>query len=176
MIKIHNPPQRSEAWRKLREPLITGSNAYTLLRHGKVAAIAKNSQKSFSNYWSDRGIRLESEALKVYSAMNDDVDIQEVGFVTNDKYPNAGASPDGVVGDVLLEVKCFKLEKHLYITARTVPVEIMSQIQFNMLICELSIADLVLYHPDADRPYKVIRVKAGKTIHANIINKLGGLE
>lgn len=175
MITIHDLEQGSPAWHEIRKDKVTGSIAYILLAKGLEEAIAKNSKRAFKgNYYTDRGHVLEHEAIELYEQIND-VSVGRFGFITNELYPNAGASPDGIADNVLLEVKCFNGHRMMKV-GKYIPFEVRSQLQFNMLICDLPYADLVLYNPDlADEDaFKQIREHADKRIHANIIRKLKG--
>lgn len=173
-ISIHTVQQRSPEWFKLRNGKVTGSNAHILLSRGLWAAQDANNQKpSDPNYYMLRGQLLEDDAIEIYEQMTG-VDVLVPGFITNTKYPNAGASPDGVTGDTLIEVKAFKDIKHNSINAKNIPFEVMAQLQFNMMICELEQADLVLYNPDlsVDEAFVIVRVELQKAIVAQIERKL----
>lgn len=175
-VKIHDCEQRSDEWFELRKNKVTGSNAYILLKNGLEEALdANNKPGGYQNRWMLRGQLLERDAIELYSKFYA-VDVLVPGFVTNDKYPNAGVSPDGIAGDVLVEVKAFNNTKMLGIDSDNIPPEVMAQLQFNMLICELGKADLVLYNPDLpiDKAFNVIRVAKKPMIQSNIIRKLKG--
>ncbi len=166
MITIHTVEQGSPKWHKLRQGKVTASNAGLLLTFGKNRALEPSTFTG--NFYTERGKVLEKYAIDQYSK-HQMVDVQLVGFVTNDKYPECGASPDGIT-DRLIEVKCFGESKHLSITKRTIPFEVMAQIQFGMMICELDKCDLVLYNPEVEPKLalRIITVKAVKKIHQNI--------
>ena len=55
-----------------------------------------------------------------------------------------------------------------------IPFEVMAQLQFNMMVCELKEADLVLYNPDLPlgQAFNVIRVAIDLGIVKNIERKL----
>lgn len=166
MITIHSVEQGTDEWHKLRRGKVTASNAHKLLQFGKSRALEESSFKG--NYHTERGKDLEKYAIDQYEKSNL-IDVQRIGFVTNDTYPDCGASPDGIT-DRLIEVKCFKDSKHLSITWKTIPFEVQAQIQFGMMICELDKCDLVLYNPEVDprMALRVITVKAVKKVHQNI--------
>jgi putative phage-type endonuclease len=127
-----------------------------------------------TNRAMQRGKDLEPEALEIYHRTHDNIEILTVGFVTNPKYPNAGASPDGIVGDKLIEVKCFGADKHIRVSLGDIPPEVMAQVQMQMLICELDSCDLVLYNPDLEpkQAFKVINIPKDEVIHRNLIKHL----
>ena len=170
MPTIHNVEQRSPEWFELRRNKITASKAGKLLESGVEKAMEVSTFTG--NIWTERGSILESEAIELYEKIKD-IPVLTVGFVTNDKYPNCGASPDGIT-DRLIEVKCFNAEKHLNIHKDDIPFEVMAQVQFGMMICELDLCDLVLYNPDlpADKALKIIEIKRNEKIINNILSKI----
>ena len=173
-VLIHDVPQRSKQWFALRKGRVTASNAYTLLTKGLAMALQANDKRFGGNYFTDRGLQLEPQAIYIYEQKNG-VDILQVGFITNSKYPNAGVSPDGVTADTYIEVKAFNAQKHLDIhTIDDVPIEAVAQVQFGLMITELPLAHLVLYNPDVDTKdaFKVIAIPADLGIHKNMAKKL----
>lgn len=153
MIRYYNESeikQGTPEWLELRAGKITGTDAIQIIRGKTYEEIlkAKNSGGSFNgNYWTQRGHILEEEGKQIYSNIYEKV--QNYGFITNSKYPLAGYSPDGIVGEKgLLEHKAFKLEKHLNTYNNLTP-EIIAQTQYGLFITEREWCDLVLYNPDA---------------------------
>lgn len=174
-VTILEIQQNSDEWLKAREGLVTGSNADNLLTRGLDEALKLNYSRFRGNFYTKRGHILEDQALIIYEAVHG-VTVNRVGLVTNDKYPNAGCSPDGVAGDWLLEVKAFNERKHNEIVdVKTIPFKIMAQLQFNMMITELKKARLIMYNPDIedhDAAYREIEVKAIPKIQLNMARKL----
>lgn len=174
-IRIVDVDQNTEAWHALRDPLVTGSNSDVLLTQGAQEAASRNLKRFRGNYYTARGHRLEPIAIKVYEGIHDTV-VDRVGFVLNDDYPNGGCSPDGIDGQWLIEVKCFSERNHKAITKlEDITFKIMSQLQFNMMMCELPKARLVMYNPDLPDvldQYCEIEVLADKPIQANMQQKL----
>ncbi|MDP4226023.1 MAG: YqaJ viral recombinase family protein [Bacteroidota bacterium] len=157
-IKIHNVDQNSEEWLELRKGKVTASNAYILLKKGVNAAIAANNGESGGGFYAARGHILEEEAIEIYQEVTGKK-VHKVGFITNDKYPNCGWSPDG--WDVAVESKSFKVEKHLA-CCKELPIEVYCQVQFGMMIGELPEMDVILYNPDIEDSklcFKIITVK-----------------
>lgn len=169
---IHDCAQGSLEWFDLRKGRVTASNAWKLLEKGY--KYATEQKPVMTTKAMERGKILESEALELYSRIKGDIEILTVGFVTNPKYPNAGASPDGVAGEKLIEVKCFGEKKHLDVAKGNIPPEVMAQVQMQMMICELDECDLVLYNPDLDAKdaLKILTIQADPLIHRNIASKL----
>lgn len=175
-ILIHDLEQGSKKWLKLRSNLVTGSQALALLTRGAKKAIENNQKEFAGNFWTKRGHLLEEQSIELYERITG-IDVFRAGFVTNNKYPNAGYSPDGIT-DIVLESKSFGEEKHLSINKEEdLPPEIIAQVQFGMLITELKGAEVLLYHPPRgkvtkEQSYKRIFVKPSKAIQDNIKGKL----
>ena len=174
-ITKHNVTQGTEEWHKLREPLYTGSNAYKLLITKDKNYAKAGGQSWGGNFSTRRGHTLEHQAIKLYEAIKD-TEVEQVGFVTNDKYPGCGYSPDGLVPDRTIEVKAFNDERQKA-NAKELEMEIMAQVQFGQLICGVKLTDVLLYNPDADvkniKDKLIIKtVKRNPAIHANFIRRL----
>lgn len=176
-IQILAIEQNTEEWYKVREGKATGSNGDMLLTKGLEHALKDNYRRFRGNYYTERGHILEVEAIEIYEAIHK-CTVDRVGFVINDKYPNAGCSPDGIDDVWLLEVKAFGVKNHLAIVETgKVPFKIMAQVQFNMMISGKKKARLIMYNPDIEDPKKAyveIEIKADPEIHANFKRKLEG--
>lgn len=126
-MKIHNVTQNSPEWVALRcgkptasefSSIVTTKGEPSKSRSGYARALAGDlfAGRVFDNWkgneWSDRGHDLEDQAIAWYEFQHD-VDVQRVGFVTDDE-ETMGCSPDGLVGDRGgVEVKCLKKENHI---------------------------------------------------------------
>lgn len=112
--------QRTAEWWNARSLKLTASNAYTIAVNGvglatycqRIIDEAKNGVKVLNNPHIQRGIELEPRAIDKYE--NQKIRrVSKCGFLTNDKYKQSGASPDGLVGkNGLIEVKCPNDEKY----------------------------------------------------------------
>lgn len=171
-VTIHNCEQGTPEWHELRKGRVTASNAWKLLTEGYKAATEQ--KKIPQTKAMHRGTVLEPEAIELYEKIKGNPDVLRVGFVTNSRYRNAGASPDGVLADRLIEVKCFGQDKHLAIEPGNVPGEVIAQVQMQMMICELPLCDLVLYNPDLEpeQAFKIITIEEDKGIQDNIERRL----
>ncbi len=175
-VQVIKVKQNTDAWLKEREGFVTGSNADFLLTKSLKETLKQNTAtETRGSFYSKRGHILEEEAIEIYESIHE-VKVERPGIVVNSKYPNAKCSPDGIDEEYLLEVKAFADKKHTDLTKGTIPFTVMAQLQFNMMICELKKAKLILYNPDLDivYAYKEIEVKADKKIQDNMKNKLGG--
>lgn len=200
MIELHNIEQGTEEWLELRNNLYTGSGAEKLLRYsgqlkvidGVASAYALNEITGFKgNFYTKRGHLLEDEAIELYQKIKGEVGIRfedrKVGFVTNSEFPNCGYSPDDLYPDRTVECKAFGEKLHLQMYHGNIPLKVLSQCHFGMVICNKKLCDLVIYNPNfakkkingEDNPnynpklaYKIIEIKLTPSIAANFRKKL----
>jgi hypothetical protein len=172
MVTYHGVFQGTPEWHDIRKGKITASNAKILLTKGANEAV--NQDNNFKgNYYTSRGHTLESEAIELYEQIIQ-MRVAQVGFVTNDKYPNCGYSPDGILPDRIIEVKAFNESKHLA-SHNDIPFDVMAQIQFGLMISEMPVGVLVLYNPDINNIDQNLLLKViprDDKIIANIERKL----
>lgn len=168
MIQLHQVEQGSDEWQALRQGRYTGSNAHKLLKYGARPYSLTESSEFTGTFWTKRGHLLETEAIELYEAITGTT-VEHPGFVTNSKFPDCGYSPDGLQAAHVIEVKCFNEPKHLKLYGGELPLEIMAQIHFGMLICERKLARLVIYNPKLEPKLalKIIEIKARPAIHQN---------
>jgi len=171
---IHEVEQRSDDWYALRLGTPTASNFGKLvtskgelsnrlndyavtLAGERLAGVALDAWQG--NPYMERGTQLEEEAVAFYE-FEGEIDVQQVGFVT-DNDGLYGCSPDGLVElDGMLEIKCLKAENHIkailyHRKHGCCPPKYVQQTQGQMMICEREWCDLLFYHPDL--PNLVIR-------------------
>jgi hypothetical protein len=125
-MKVIDCVQGSEEWMKARAGIPTASEFDQLLtpklepRKGQMPATYLHRKlaewwlggplMTFTNYNMDAGQILETEALPFYSLMHS-VEIKRVGFITTDD-GKVGCSPDGMIGDEGIEIKCPAIQTH----------------------------------------------------------------
>lgn len=102
----------------------------------------------FVNAEMQWGIEQEPLARYAYEAKAD-CSVAKVGFITHPEIDRAGASPDGLVGDIGgLEIKCPKTATHLmYLLDGVVPSEYQPQILWQMACGGLRWVDFVSFDP-----------------------------
>ena len=119
--------QRAPEWRAIRCGKLTASDAKDMLatiKTGEAAArrdlratlvaerlTGRSQDEAFVNDAMQHGIDTEDAARRCYEAERGDL-VTAVGFLARDELA-AGCSPDGLVGDGLLELKCPKTATHL---------------------------------------------------------------
>ena len=160
MIK-YNIDQGSEAWFSARCGRVTGTRFKALMAgHSTVTykdliadmtceIITGKMEEGFVNAAMEHGIETEPKARQEYETMFD-VSVEEVGFIIpeeDNKYHDwIGVSPDGLVGDGLLEIKCPKMKTHLgYIAGRKLPTEYRYQVQGQLFVTGLQFCDFMSY-------------------------------
>jgi exodeoxyribonuclease (lambda-induced) len=93
-------------------------------------------------------VRLEPIARALYEAKND-VFVNEIGFVQHPTIEMAGASPDGMVSDGQIEVKCPTASNHIEtLLSGNSPSKYYPQMQWQMACTGLSWCDFISYCPD----------------------------
>lgn len=167
MIIYHDVEQGSPEWFKLRERLWTGSKAIRLLQ-GKPMLPDSDFQ---GNVHTRRGQMLETIAIMEYERQVRRK-VSRHGFITNTVYPNAGYSPDGIDRRIILEVKAFNGQRHEDLVAEKIPLEVLVQIYFGMIITGLRKAKLLAFNPEYEQQLTVIDIPYDKAIGNNIRAKL----
>lgn len=110
----------------------------------------------YTNGHMERGNQLEPEARSYYEFMTD-LEAQEVGFCLHDTVA-AGCSPDALVADGGLEIKCPSGAVHVsYLRAGTLPAAYKQQVMGCMWVSGAPWWDFLSYHPDM--PSLLIRVE-----------------
>lgn len=117
------------------------------------------------NAYTERGKLLEEDARRAYAFLHD-VEPVTVGFISDDAV-QYGCSPDSLIGDGMLEIKCLKAENHIkailyYRKHRKCPPDYVQQTQGQMMVCERGWCDLFFHHPDL--PQLIIRQERDETI------------
>jgi hypothetical protein len=187
----HDLLQGSDEWLEARRGILTASEMKLILT--PTLKVASNEKERAHVYelaaqritayvephyvGSDmlRGHEDEAYAREVYSEHFAPVD--EVGFITNDKWGvTIGYSPDGVVGaDGLIEIKSrrqkFQVET---ILNQEVPAEFTLQIQTGLLVSERKWCDFVSY--SGGLPMVTIRIYPNEEIQDAIVNAATAFE
>jgi putative phage-type endonuclease len=104
--------------------------------------------ESFSNAAMVHGTETEPLARAAYEA-HADVLVDEVAMITHPTIEAAGASPDGLVGDVgQLEIKCPNTATHIdTLLSQTVPSKYNTQMQWQMACTGRQWCDFVSFDP-----------------------------
>lgn len=103
--------------------------------------------EGFSNAAMEWGTEQEPHARAAYSAKTGEL-VEEVGFIPHHNIPGSGASPDGFVGDAIVEFKAPNTATHLeYVLAGKPPEKYVTQMQWQMAVTGAPWADFCSYDP-----------------------------
>ena len=159
--------QGSEEWKTLRLGKITASRVSQVMgksRQNFLAIIAaeriSKQAESFTNAAIQWGIDTEPFAREAYEARNG-VKVVQVGFCLHPTIKDAGASPDGLVGDDgLIEIKCPNTSTHVgTLIDQKAPTKYIPQIQFQMACTGRQWCDFVSFDPRIEQSFFQIRVE-----------------
>ena len=138
--------QRSPEWHEAKLGKFSGSDFHVMLGNSeaktnflwnKIAELRyqDTEQDEYTTYAMERGIILEPEARRVYSAVSE-VEVREVGLVeARDEFDGwAVCSPDGLVGeDGIIEIKCCPQDTEVLTTRGFVKIQNLTK---DSIICE----------------------------------------
>ena len=160
---MENIEQGSDEWFNIRLGKVTASRVSDVLatvksgeatsrRNYRIQLVCERltgmKEETYSNHHMERGVRLEPIARALYEAKND-VFVNEIGFVQHPTIEMAGASPDGMVSDGQIEVKCPTAANHIEtLLAGNSPTKYYPQMQWQMACTGLSWCDFISYCPD----------------------------
>jgi predicted phage-related endonuclease len=168
-----NVIQGSDEWLALRTGLLTASEMKLILTPTlKAASNDKERAHLYEllaqrltryvepSYVSDDMLRGRDDELEARSLYEKHVaPVQEVGFITNDKWGfTLGYSPDGLVGeDGLIECKSRRQKYQVQtLVTREVPAEYVLQLQTGLLVTERKWIDFITY--SGGLPMMTVRV------------------
>lgn len=155
--------QRTDEWYAARLGKATASRIAGIIaknKDGKAAAsreniavelaleiLTGNRQEGFTNAAMQWGTETEPQARAAYESYTGKF-VEEVGFIDHPTIPMAGCSPDGLVGDGLIEIKCPIHATHLKtITAGKADSQYIPQMQWQMACTGRAWCDFVSYDP-----------------------------
>jgi putative phage-type endonuclease len=154
--------QRTDDWFQARLGKVTASrvadvvaktkNGYSASRENYMAdliveRLTGQKASSFSNAAMEWGTEQEPNARAAYSARTGEL-VEEVGFIDHPTIAMSGASPDGLVGEGIVEFKCPNTATHLeYLLAGKVPEKYVTQLLWQMACTGRQWADFCSYDP-----------------------------
>ena len=154
--------QRTEEWFAARLGKVTASrvadvvaktkSGYSASRENYMAQLicerlTGKPTEMFSNAAMEWGTEQEPHARAAYSAKTGEL-VEEVGFIPHHNIPGSGASPDGFVGDAIVEFKAPNTATHLeYVLAGKPPEKYVTQMQWQMAVTGAPWCDFVSYDP-----------------------------
>ena len=171
MIILDDFEQGSPEWFKAREGIPTASRMSDIItaKTGKMSATSRKymfeliadrmgagDPQREPTEWMTRGIELEPEARQMFE-FEGGRKVRQVGIcLTDDR--QASCSPDGLVADGGLEIKCPKGSTHVaYLLNNKLPDTYKQQVHASMAITGLDQWWFMSYHPGADPLYVLVK-------------------
>jgi putative phage-type endonuclease len=155
--------QGSELWFQMRLGKITASRITDVIAQVKSGEAAGRENyrielvcerltgkptEGFTNAHMERGTELEPFARAWYEVETGEF-VKQVPFVDHPTIKNAGASPDGIIGEGLIEIKCPMAKTHIkYLLEDRVPAKYMPQMAWQMACTHSKWVDFVSYCPE----------------------------
>lgn len=125
---------------------------------------------AFNAFDMEQGRILEEEAVPWYESLYD-VTINRVGFITTDD-GRIGCSPDGLLQDGGIEIKCPKVETHTgYLLDGGLPDDYLPQVHGSMFVTGLAKWTFLSYRRRF--PAHILTVERDDKIQRNIAEALG---
>ncbi|KKN01071.1 hypothetical protein LCGC14_1131330 [marine sediment metagenome] len=161
---VHDITQGSPEWHKIRCGIPTASNFHKIitavgwkLSGASIAYAAEliaewvhgGPLDAGSTSWMDRGKEMEPEAAKAYALLHDDLEVTQVGFVTNDDW-TIGGSPDRLCkpnGGLEIKVKGAKIHALYALDPQRLVKAHLPQIMGCIWLCETDWWDIMSYSP-----------------------------
>lgn len=160
---MHDIEQGSAEWHALRCGKVTASRVADVIAKTKTGPSASRlnyaaeliaerltgvSADGFTNAAMQWGTDQEPNARRAYEFMND-ISVEQVAFVIHPDIEDAGASPDGLVGEHgLVEFKCPNTATHIdTLIKQEVPTKYITQMQWQMACTGRQWCDFVSYDP-----------------------------
>ncbi|HYD33095.1 MAG TPA: YqaJ viral recombinase family protein, partial [Methylophilaceae bacterium] len=161
-MKIIDFPQGTLEWLKARAGMVTASRIADVVAKTKTGESASRAnyraqivaerlsgqpQESYTNDAMRWGIDTEPLARSAYEAHTGDF-VEQIGLVLHPEIEWAGASPDGLAGGGLLEIKCPNTATHIdYLLNKVPPTKYRPQMAWQCACTEREWVDFVSYDP-----------------------------
>lgn len=161
-MKISPFPQYSPEWWEARRGLPTCSEFHRIMTpktekmsegaNSYIRYLISQKMRPTPEFFTERaktrdmehGAMMEEEARNWY-AMDRGAEVQQVGFCISD-CGRFGGSPDGLIGDGVLELKCPRVETHVgYMLEGTLPDQYKPQVHGHLIVSGRPWCDFVSY-------------------------------
>lgn len=175
-------PQYSDEWYQARVGIPSASNFDKIITpKGEPSNQNKNymyqlagerltgiKTETYQNASMIRGLELEEEARNLFKMVTD-LEVKEVGLCYEGESKLFSCSPDGLLDDAGLEIKCPIIHTHVsYLLAGTIPRKYIPQIQGSMLVTGFDKWWFCSYYPGL--PPLILRVKKDTVFVAKLID------
>jgi putative phage-type endonuclease len=168
--------QGSIAWRELRAGNATASRIADIIAKTKTGYSTSRENymtelvierfgvigEGFTNAAMQHGTETEPFARSAYELKNG-IMVSEIDYVPHKTIKRAGASPDGIVGDGLLEIKCPNSTTHFnYFLAGEVPEKYKPQMAWQMACTGAKWCDFVSFDPRVPTDLQYFEIRYGR--------------
>ncbi len=169
--------QRTDEWYKARLGKVTASRVADVLakiKTGEAAArknykielvmqrITNQPGESFTNAAMEWGTATEPQARMAYEAHTGSF-VEEVGFIDHPTIEWFGCSPDGVIGEGLIEIKCPNTTTHIEtVIDEKAPSKYIPQMQCQMAVTGKQFCDFVSFDPRVPEELQLFVVRVDR--------------
>lgn len=173
-MKVINCVQGTPEWHAARAGRVTASRIADVIARTKSGPSASRAAymaeliaerltgvvaDGYTNIDMQRGIDTEPAARSAYEVHTGSV-VQQVGFIVHPTIEQSGASPDGLVDDGLLEIKCPKTNTHIdYLLAKEPPAKYLPQMAWQCACAGREWVDFASYDPRLPAPLDLFIVR-----------------
>ena len=181
--------QGTEEWHQLRLGKVTASRVADILAKTKSGAsasrgnylielalqrVTKTIEESYSNSAMEWGVATEPQARVAYEVSTGNF-VDQIAFVNHSTIEGFGCSPDGLVGEGLIEIKCPNSATHWsYIKANEPPQKYIIQMQAQMSVTGAKWCDFVSFDPRMPERSQllIIRINRDEEFIADMENEI----
>ena len=166
--------QGSEAWLRSRMGKVTASRVADVMAKTKTGPSASRQSymdqlvveiltgqraDSFSSTAMQWGTDTEPLARAAYEARVGEF-VDETGFHLHPRIEQSGASPDGLIGEGLLEIKCPNSSTHIeYLVSKKAPTKYVIQMQWQLAVMNRPWCDFLSFDPRMPRELQMFLVR-----------------
>lgn len=166
--------QRTDAWFSSRLGKVTASRVADVMARTKtgmsascqsymnqlvVEILTGQRADSFSSTAMQWGTDTEPLARAAYEARVGEF-VDETGFHLHPRIEQSGASPDGLIGEGLLEIKCPSQTTHIeYLVSKKVPTKYVHQMQWQMACLNRPWCDFLSFDPRMPKESQMFLVR-----------------
>jgi len=193
---VENNMQGTLEWKQMRAGKVTASRIADVIAKTKTGYSASRANymtelviqrfgvisDGFTNSAMQWGTETEPLARIEYESRNL-VSVDEVDFIDHPTIKMAGCSPDGLVGNALLEIKCPNSSTHFeYLLAGEVPDKYKPQMAWQMACTGAQWCDFVSYDPRVPDGLKYFQITYGRNdeyiaeLESEVIKFLGEVD
>jgi hypothetical protein len=119
--------------------------------------ILGSTEEGYLSFSMQKGLEREAEARSLFEFVTGK-EVKQVGFVFKNENRTVGCSPDGLLENAGLEIKCPMLKTHTkYLLEGKLPTDYFTQVQGSMWVCDYAMWFFMSYYPGM--PHLILEVK-----------------